>query len=82
MEASQRNCCSLSRRAASISVGVGAIPRLFFCVIGAPRHGPRGEHYSTCSSLGTEFGWLFWVKRYRAFAARPAQKSALARKPT
>ena len=25
---------------------------------------------------------LLWVNRYRAFPARPAQKSALARKPT
>src|SRR3977135_2587424 len=43
MEASQRNCCSLSRRAASISLGLGAIPRLFFCVISVPGHGPRGN---------------------------------------
>jgi hypothetical protein len=39
---SRRNFCSLSRRAASISLDVGSIPRLFSCVIRASRLSSEG----------------------------------------
>jgi hypothetical protein len=59
---SQRNRCSLSRSAASSSMGLGAIPSLFLLIATPTRPQLFKEHYSTGNSLVTEFKCLFWVK--------------------
>src|ERR1700752_744354 len=66
MEASQRNRCSLSRSAASISLGLEAIPTLLTC-LQRPHADTRllRRHYSNLQSSSDGNLGVFWDKTGR-----------------